>query len=255
MSNDLTFKDVWEKLSKVGVSKFCKEKGKLTYLSWGRCWMLLMQHYPQAEYEFVVFEGSSYRTLADGTAEVVTIVKIDNLIRTMALPVMDYKSNPVVNPTSTQVNTNRMRCLVKNIAMFGLGMSIYASLEPEDLEVDTDESEPDPKHDEQPKDKKTAPKKKPSKEDGLDIDAITEEAKVFDEAWADVFVEGLEKLLVVNDTKKMLAGFYKEQAEGISRLKRDFPEHKKQLDEVFVKHADSLDKNDQETATEEQKND
>ena len=223
MSNDLTFKDVWEKLSKVGVSKFCKEKGKLTYLSWGRCWMLLMQHYPQAEYEFIVFEGSSYRTLADGTAEVVTIVKIDNLIRTMALPVMDYKSNPVVNPTSTQVNTNRMRCLVKNI--------------------------------EQPKDKKTAPKKKPSKEDGLDIDAITEEAKVFDEAWADVFVEGLEKLLVVNDTKKMLAGFYKEQAEGISRLKRDFPEHKKQLDEVFVKHADSLDKNDQETATEEQKND
>ena len=51
----LTYGDVWETLSKVDVSKHTEEKMKLTYLSWSRMWMLLCEHYPQAQYEFVDF--------------------------------------------------------------------------------------------------------------------------------------------------------------------------------------------------------
>lgn len=53
---ELTYKDVWETLSKVDVSKHTEEKMKLTYLSWSRMWNLLMDNYPQAQYEFVDFE-------------------------------------------------------------------------------------------------------------------------------------------------------------------------------------------------------
>ena len=98
-NKELTYEEVWKKLSKVDVSKHTEEKMKLTYLSWSRMWNLLMQNYPQAQYEFVDFDGVPYKTLPDGTTEVITRITIDNLVREMRLPVMDYKNNPVVDPT------------------------------------------------------------------------------------------------------------------------------------------------------------
>ena len=50
---ELTFKEIWDTLYKVDVSKHTEEKIGLTYLSWARAWMLLMEHYPQAEYAFI----------------------------------------------------------------------------------------------------------------------------------------------------------------------------------------------------------
>tara|TARA_R110000744_G_scaffold56141_1_gene118439 strand:+ start:99 stop:818 length:720 start_codon:yes stop_codon:yes gene_type:complete len=225
--NDLSFKDIWETLHNVDVSKHTEEKMKLTYLSWSRAWMLLMEHYPQAEYTFVDYNELPYRTLPDGTAEVITKVKIEGHIRSMALPIMDYKNNAVVNPNARQVNDNRMRCLVKNLAMFGLGMSVFA--------VWSDHL-PGEEKDEQPKEKKATTKKKAKKEEP--------KAKVigetFDEAWADIFLEATEKLIVLQDTRELLTGFYKANKEAIGRLKSNFPEHKDRLDKTFKDHADSL---------------
>ena len=225
--SDLTFKEIWETLYNVDVSKHTEEKMNLTYLSWARAWMLLMEHYPQAEYTFVDYDALPYRTLPDGTAEVITKVQIEGHTRSMALPIMDYKNNAVVNPNARQVNDNRMRCLVKNLAMFGLGMSVFAVWE---------DHLPSEEKDEQPEDKKTPPKKKAKKEEPKA--EITEEA--FDEAWADVFLEATEKLIVMHDSKKELTGFYKSNKEAIGRLKSDFPEHKEKLDKIFKDHADSL---------------
>ena len=225
--NDLSFKEIWETLHNVDVSKHTEEKMKLTYLSWSRAWMLLMEHYPQAEYTFVDYNELPYRVLPDGTAEVITKVKIEGHIRSMALPIMDYKNNAVVNPNARQVNDNRMRCLVKNLAMFGLGMSVFA--------VWSDHL-PSEEKDEQPKDKKAPTKKKAKKEEP--------KAKVigetFDEAWADIFLEATEKLIVLQDTRELLTGFYKANKEAIGRLKSNFPEHKDRLDKTFKDHADSL---------------
>ena len=38
---------------------------------------------------------------------------------------MDNKHNAVAKPNSRQVNDNIMRCLAKNIAMFGIGLPLY----------------------------------------------------------------------------------------------------------------------------------
>ena len=225
--NDLTFKEIWETLYNVDVSKHTEEKMNLTYLSWARAWMLLMEHYPQAEYTFVDYDALPYRTLPDGTAEVITKVQIEGHTRSMALPIMDYKNNAVVNPNARQVNDNRMRCVVKNLAMFGLGMSVFAVWE---------DHLPSEEKDEQPEDKKTLPKKKAKKEEPKA--EVTKET--FDEAWADVFLEATEKVLVMHDTKEALTGFYKANKEAIGRLKSDFPEHKEKLDKVFKDHANSL---------------
>jgi len=40
--------------------------------------------------------------------------------------VMDHRNKAIVNPTSRDVSDARMRCLVKCIALFGLGFSLYA---------------------------------------------------------------------------------------------------------------------------------
>jgi hypothetical protein len=53
-------------------------------------------------------------------------VKIGDYSRRMWLPVMDYKNKAVVNPDAFALNSAMMRCLVKCLALYGLGHYIYA---------------------------------------------------------------------------------------------------------------------------------
>ena len=121
----------WEVLSVLDVSKHVEEKGNLSYLSWAWAWGTLMNIYPESTYTFddPVFYDN-------GSCEVWVTVTIENTNRRMWLPVMDFRNNSVPNPSSRQISDTRMRCLVKCLAMFGLGFSLYAG---EDL--------PDPKKD------------------------------------------------------------------------------------------------------------
>jgi hypothetical protein len=231
--SDLTFKEIWDTLYAVDVSDYTEEKMNLTYLSWARAWMLLMRHYPQAEYTFTYYGDLPYRSLPDGTAEVITKIQIEDHVRSMALPIMDYKNNSLVNPNSRQVSDNRMRCLVKNLAMFGLGMSVFASWA---------DHLPDPKKDKPPKNKKLPPKKKEKTEEPKA--EVTEET--FDEAWANTVIEGVNATISMNKTKEELINFWKANKETIGRLKSDFPEQKKELDLVFKKYAESLNPNNEE---------
>jgi len=213
----LTYGEVWETLSKVDVSKHTEEKMKLTYLSWSRMWMLLCEHYPQAQYEFVDFDGVPYKTLPDGTAEVVTRIMIDDLVREMRLPVMDYKNNPVVNPHARQVSDNAMRCLVKCVAMFGLGISVFTGM--------ADETLPDETKDEQPKGKKAPSKKaEPVKEEVVEEDAMGSKG------WADAFVHGFVETLALYTTRDEVVNAYKTNSEAVGTLKDKFPKHKETLD-------------------------
>ncbi len=213
----LTYGEVWETLSKVDVSKHTEEKMKLTYLSWSRMWMLLCEHYPQAQYEFVDFDGVPYKTLPDGTAEVVTRIMIDDLVREMRLPVMDYKNNSVVNPHARQVSDNAMRCLVKCVAMFGLGISVFTGM--------ADETLPDETKDEQPKGKKAPSKKaEPVKEEVVEEDAMGSKG------WADAFVHGFVETLALYTTRDEVVNAYKTNSEAVGTLKDKFPKHKETLD-------------------------
>ena len=229
MSDELTYGEVWDNLSKMDVSEYTEEKMKLTYLSWSRMWMLLMSQYPQAQYEFVEFDGVPFKTLPDGSTEVATKITIDNLVREMRLPVMDYKNNPVVNPHARQVSDNAMRCLVKNVAMFGLGISVFAGM--------SDDTLPDAEKDKQPKGKKEA-KPKAELEPETVIDRAAEQDK--DEAWAKVFVEGTTKVIQAFKTREDVVDMYKANSESIGILKDKFPDYKNLLDANIQNHVNKL---------------
>ena len=119
--NELTYEKVWSTLSRIECNNTDK-KGKFTYMSWGVAWLELMKVYPHAQYEFLP------ETYGDnGTVMVHCIVRIGSLERYMWLPPMDFNMNSIKNPTSREISDARMRCLVKCIAMFGLGHHIFSN--------------------------------------------------------------------------------------------------------------------------------
>jgi hypothetical protein len=131
------------KLNAIDVSKKVEEKNDLTYLSWAWAWAELMKIYPQATYKIHRYDNLPYM-YDDNTGYMVsTEMTIDGDTKEMWLPVMDssnkamkskeytydtkYKKGLIVKQaTMFDVNKTIMRCLVKNIAMFGLGLYIYA---------------------------------------------------------------------------------------------------------------------------------
>ena len=117
--------EVWKTLSSVNVNDKVEKKNGLSYLSWAWAWQTLMEHYPESS-----FEMHPENFFSDGTAEVgvtVTVKKDDQSIsRYMWLPVIDHRNKAIQNPNSFDINKNKMRCLVKCLGMFGLGLYIYA---------------------------------------------------------------------------------------------------------------------------------
>lgn len=122
---------VWKTLSAIDCSKQVEKKGNLSYLSWTWAWGILMQHFPDS-----VYEMGDDKLHDDGTVTVFCGVTVQGTRRDMWLPVMDNKNNSVKNPTSRQISDAKMRCLVKAIAMHGLGIYIYAG---EDLPIQSDD--------------------------------------------------------------------------------------------------------------------
>ena len=112
---------VFAKLSKIDVSKHIEKKGQLSYLSWAWAWGVLMEHYHDADYSF-----GENEIHADGSVTVHCSLTVEGITRDMWLPVMDNRNKSIQNPTSRDVSDAKMRCLVKTIAMFGLGHYIYA---------------------------------------------------------------------------------------------------------------------------------
>jgi len=114
-------KSVWATLSAIDCSAKVEQKGKLTYLSWAWAWQTLMEHYPDSTYQYSEAFWSS-----NDTVEVNVKVTVEGVTHRMWLPVMDNRNKSIVNPTTRDISDARMRCLVKCIAMFGLGIYIYA---------------------------------------------------------------------------------------------------------------------------------
>jgi hypothetical protein len=132
MSEKTTFASIWATLSQVDVSDRIEKKQNLSFLSWSWAWGTLMEHYPQAEYSF----QEPAEAQRDGSVMVYCTVTIDGLSRQMWLPVMDFKNQAISNPDAVQVNKAKMRCLVKCLAMFGLGHYIYAGEDLPSAEAD-----------------------------------------------------------------------------------------------------------------------
>ena len=148
-------KSVFETLFEINVNDHIEKKKDLTYLSWPYAWAEVKKKYPSATYKIHLFGEKQLPYVFDENVGymVFTDVTINDLTHTMWLPVMDSanktmkstsytyntkfkKDIPVEAATMFDVNKTIMRCLVKNLAMFGLGLYIYSG---EDLpEVETE---------------------------------------------------------------------------------------------------------------------
>ena len=125
MNEGTTFKDVWKTLRAVDTSKIEYQKSGLSYVGWADAWACIMEYYPEATYDFP--DPTFYGLEDSKTCEVHCSVSIGDLTREFSLPVMTammpMKSIP--NPTSRDISDAKARCLVKTIAMFGLGLHLW----------------------------------------------------------------------------------------------------------------------------------
>ena len=134
ISNDITYGSVWNTLNAIEVD--VEQKGKFSYLAWSDAWKILMDHFPFATYDF---QPETYEV--NGTVMSHCTIRIGSLERSMWLPVMDSRNNSIQNPTTRQIQDTRMRCLVKCLAMYGLGAYIYRGEELPDAAKDSSEAE------------------------------------------------------------------------------------------------------------------
>lgn len=145
-------------MSKIDVNEWTEKKNGLTYLSWAHAWKLFKQHAPDATYKIAKSESGSVAFRCGTGLSVYTSVTAEGESHEMWLPVLDFKNQSVDadQANSFQINKTVMRCLVKNLAMFGLGIYIYAG---EDLPESSDTTTtPNPAH------KQTAAKHEPKEE-------------------------------------------------------------------------------------------
>lgn len=132
--------DVFSTLNAINVNDFTEKKGNLTYLSWCNAWGEVKKRYPDANYTVTRYENDLPYVFDPNTGYMVsTTVTINGLTHSMWLPVMDYRNQAIIqNATMTDINKTIMRCLTKNLAMFGLGLYIYKG---EDLPDDSGQNE------------------------------------------------------------------------------------------------------------------
>jgi len=109
----------YKELRSLNVSDKIEKKGNLSYLSWAWAADTLLQHDPQAtwEYKEPVSFGETLMVFCAVTAFGKTM--------TAQLPVMDHRNKAIANPDSFQVNVAMQRCLAKAIALHGIGLYIY----------------------------------------------------------------------------------------------------------------------------------
>lgn len=127
-----------------------RENDKLSYLSWANAWAEFKRAYPNAEYRIIKDPATNLPYFNDPNIGIMvyTEVTADGQTYEMWLPVMDaknkamreqpytyqvydsykktYVEKTVQAATMFDINKAIMRCLVKNLAMFGLGLYVYA---------------------------------------------------------------------------------------------------------------------------------
>ena len=149
-------KTTFEDLYNLDVRDKVEQKNGLNYLSWAYAWAEIKKIYPNAKYNIYKFGEKQLPYVYDEKTGymVFTDVTINDITHEMWLPVMDGANKTMLDhpytyqvkdkknggfvekqvevATMFDVNKTIMRCLTKNLAMFGLGLSLYQG---EDLPV------------------------------------------------------------------------------------------------------------------------
>lgn len=119
--------NIYQTLSAIDVSDKIKTKNNMKYLPWSTAWEYMKSADPEATYKIVKDEnGIIYHT--DGrTCWVETCITAGGMTQGETLAIMDNRNQsiPLDNVSSTNVNKSLKRCLVKNCALFGLGLNLW----------------------------------------------------------------------------------------------------------------------------------
>jgi hypothetical protein len=121
----------FNELRLINVNEHTEKKGKFTYLSWTWAVDTLLQNDPSATWTFgdPVYFNESIMVFCTVTAMGKSM--------TCQMPVLNNMNKAIPNPNAMDVNTAMMRCLVKTISLFGIGLYIYAGEDlPEEELVD-----------------------------------------------------------------------------------------------------------------------
>ncbi len=166
----------FDALNQLNLNDKVEKKDNLTYLSWANAWSEFKKFYPTASFRVICHPETHMPYFNDPLFGIMVFTEItaDSQTYSMFLPVMNasnkamrsepysykvwnrqsrqYEERMVEEATMFDINKAIMRCLVKNMALFGLGLYIYAG---EDLPETAEESS-DPQTTTKPRRKKTA---------------------------------------------------------------------------------------------------
>jgi len=133
MAND---KSVFETLLQLNVNEHVEKKGQFSYLSWTWAVQELRKAAPSATWEVIKYDNKPFCKTECGYFVEVSVT-VDGVTLSQIHPVLDNRNAPIAQPNAFQINTSIQRCLVKAIALHGLGIYIYAGEDlPEVNEID-----------------------------------------------------------------------------------------------------------------------
>lgn len=135
-------KNVFDFLSSINLNEKLKTKEGLRYIPWAFAWSIIKSNYPDSQFEVIWTDGLPYLLDPRTGYMVFTRVTIGGITHDMQLPVLDSANNQLfdkayekeyksgnkrlIKPaTMADINRAIMRCLTKNIALFGLGIYVY----------------------------------------------------------------------------------------------------------------------------------
>lgn len=128
------------RLNAINVNEHVEKKGGFSYLSWPYAVAQLRLADPTAVWEVRRFDGLPF-LISEAGVFVEVAVTVQGVTLSQIHPVLDGRNRPMLAPTSFDINSSIQRCLVKAIALHGLGLYIYAG---EDLPQPVGEAANDP---------------------------------------------------------------------------------------------------------------
>jgi hypothetical protein len=130
----------FKKLNSINVNEHKEKKGRFDYLSWSYAVGELKKLYPSARWEVKRFGESQLPFQKTDCGYFVEVeVEVEGIKQSHIHPVLDNYNKPIVKPNAFQINTSIQRCLVKAIAMHGLGLYIYAGEDLPDIAESNEE--------------------------------------------------------------------------------------------------------------------
>ena len=113
------------RLNAINVNEHIEKKGGFSYLSWPFAVAQLRLADPTATWEVRRFNGLPF-LICEAGVFVEVAVTVNAVTLSQIHPVLDGRNRPLMAPNAFDINSSIQRCLVKAIALHGLGLYIYA---------------------------------------------------------------------------------------------------------------------------------